>query len=80
MVDGFSTALKFHAETESLLDNVVSDLICKEGGVSNVLGSLIKEDTFLDFQCEKHWHLLHECSDVTCPMMISVYGDHLAFI
>lgn len=34
MVDGFSTALKFHAETESLLDNVVSDLICKEGGVS----------------------------------------------
>lgn len=82
MVDDFSTALKFHAETESLMNNVVSDIICKEGGVSNDLGSLIKEHPFLDFQCEEHWHLLQECSNVTCQMMISIWGSsfHLKFL
>lgn len=50
MVDDFSKALKFHAGTESLLDNVTSDVICQEEGVSNDLGSPIKEHPFLDFQ------------------------------
>lgn len=72
MADDFSKALKFHAGTESLLDNVVSNVICKEGGVSNDLGSLIKEHPFLDFQYEEHWHLLQEFNDVTCQIMISV--------
>lgn len=75
MVRDFSTALKMHVGTESLLDNADSDVICKEGGVSNDRGSLIKEHPFLDFQYEVHWHHFQEFSDVTCQMMISIWGS-----
>lgn len=82
MEGDFSTALKLHTGSESLLDNIVSDIVCKEGGVSSDLGSLIKEHIFVNFQSEEHWHLLQEFNDVTCQMMISLWGSsfHLKFL
>lgn len=74
MVNFFSTALKFHAGTESLLDNVVSGIICKEGGVSNDLGSLIKELNSL-FSSMKSIGTFYNSSMKSRAKWWSVYGD-----